>query len=157
MGEVGGRIEISPPMRRIEDDVWSEDFGPARCLELCLYTCIYRPTINSNGSICFDILQDLHFIIPNHRWSTALSSLLRGHRKSHRSLNQHDQDYIGVAYTANYYIYIYIYMYMRMWEWWTMAEQRGSGAHELKMPRTKKERMLRRTSGAFQKWHQRCF
>ena len=46
MEEVRGRIEISPPMRRTEDDVQSENFGPARRLELCLYTCIYRPTIN---------------------------------------------------------------------------------------------------------------
>ena len=76
IGEVRGRIETSPPMRRTEDDVSSENFDPARRLELCLYTCIYRPTFNSNGSTCFDILRDLHFVIPNHRWSTALSSLL---------------------------------------------------------------------------------
>ena len=30
MGEVRGRIETSPPLRGTEDDVWSENFGPAR-------------------------------------------------------------------------------------------------------------------------------
>ena len=30
MGEVRGRIETSSPMRRTKDDVWSENFGPAR-------------------------------------------------------------------------------------------------------------------------------
>ena len=30
MGEMRGRIETSPPMRKTEDNVWSENFGPAR-------------------------------------------------------------------------------------------------------------------------------